>query len=60
MAMYEDFDLDVTTGMKVDDANVARPIRTFQGTCDDCVSVCDTCDKCSVSCGGVSNMPCDR
>lgn len=60
MALYEDFDLDITTGTKVDDTNAARTRRTFFGTCDECVSQCDTCDKCSVTCSGVSDMPCDR
>jgi hypothetical protein len=60
MAMYEDFDLDVTVGTNVDDSTKAITFRTGCGTCNDCLSNCDTCGDCSMSCGGVSTMPCDR
>ncbi len=61
MALYEDFDLDITTGMTVDDANGARTARTPFGTCVECHTDFDTCkDDCSITCGGVRTMPCDR
>lgn len=60
MALYEDFDLDITTG--TENNKIDAKISSWNNqTCAQCVTKCDTCaDACSASCGGVSHMPCDR
>lgn len=59
MAIYEDFDLDITTGNKPDGTNSGWSVQC--NTVMPCRTDFDTCeDDCSVTCGGVRTMPCDR
>lgn len=58
MALYEDFDLDITTTVKSE-----VELRGITDTSCNlaCHTLCYSCaDACSVTCGGMSNRPCDR
>lgn len=59
MALYEDFDLDITAGAKENGTNSDWSVK--------CVTVMpcytkgsDSCDCTGDTCGGVKTRPCDR
>lgn len=59
MALYDDFDLDITTGLKQNDE--ARRGTEQCNTVLPCRTDFDTCEMaCSVTCTGVRTRPCDR
>lgn len=59
MALYDDFDLDITTGTPKDMGGTNQPNRL--PTRDECYTTGpDTCDCTTDTCGGFQGSPCDR